>query len=87
MSDGAASNVVGVRDVYDMLATHAGTVTEQIRDLGDKVDRRLDQTDTKVDAVTSRMDKIEGAISVFKWLGPVGLAGLVYGILKGAGYL
>lgn len=75
MADGASSNVIGVRDVYDIVSR-----------LEAKVDNRMEQVDVKVDHLASRIDRLDGAISVFKWLGPAGVVGIVYGLGKAAGY-
>jgi tetrahydromethanopterin S-methyltransferase subunit B len=69
------TNLIGIKDVF-----------EAVNRLEGKVDSRLNALDAKVDTATSRLDRLEGAISLIKWLGPVGLVGLVYGIGKGAGY-
>jgi tetrahydromethanopterin S-methyltransferase subunit G len=53
----------------------------------DKLDLRLDTLDRKVDAVTSRIDRIEGAVQIVRWLGPVGVAALVYGLLTSQGLI
>jgi hypothetical protein len=76
MSDVPASpNVVGIRDVYDIVSR-----------LETKVDSRLSELDSKVDAVTSRMDRLEGGLSMLRWLGPLGVVALFYGIGKAAGF-
>lgn len=64
----------------------------------DKLDRRLDTLDGKVDRVdlkvdiaTSRIDRLEGqlqgSLGLVKWLGPAGVAALVFGLLKAQGYI
>lgn len=53
----------------------------------DKLDTRMTVLDSKVDLVASRMDKLEGALGMLKWLGPTGVAAVGYALLKGAGYL
>lgn len=74
--DGPSSNVVGVRDVYDIVSR-----------LETKLDDRLMAIDAKVDLVTGRIDRLEGGLSMLKWLGPTGLAALAYGLAKAAGLL
>lgn len=69
------SNVLGIRDVYELLARLEG-----------KVDSRMDSLDAKVDLVSSRQDRLDGALSLVKWLGPAGVVGMIYGIGKAAGY-
>ena len=76
MGDQPPSNVLGVRDVYELLSRVEG-----------KIDTRFEQVDSKVDQVTSRMDKLEGALMMFKWLGPTGVVALVFGIAKATGVL
>jgi hypothetical protein len=74
VSNGAPSNIIGIRDVLDAVNRLEG-----------KMDSRLDVLDAKVDQVSSRQDRIEGVLSVVKWLGPVGVVALVYGIGKASG--
>ena len=73
MSDG--SNLIGIKDVF-----------EAINRLEGKVDSRLNALDAKVDAVSARQDRLDGALSLVKWLGPAGVIGIIYGIGKAAGY-
>ncbi len=72
------SNVVGVRDVYDIVAR-----------LETKIDSRFSDIDAKVDSLSSRVDRLEGrlegSIGVIKWLGPAGVVALIYGIAKAQG--
>ena len=74
MSEGNGSNIIGIRDVFEAVARLEG-----------KVDTRLNALDAKVDEVASRQDRLEGGLSLVKWLGPAGLVGLVYGIGKASG--
>jgi hypothetical protein len=53
----------------------------------DKLDRRLDLTDGKLDGAISRLDRLEGGFALMKWLGPAGVAGVLVALAKGAGYL
>lgn len=69
------SNLIGIRDVFEAVARLEG-----------KVDSRLKSLEDKVDLVSSRQDKLDGALSLVKWLGPAGVIGLIYGIGKAAGY-
>ena len=64
-----------------------GDLFDRLDRIEDKLDKRLDSLDKKVDAVTSRMDRIEGAVQFIKWLGPVGVAALVYGVGKSQGLI
>jgi len=76
MSDvsSGGGNLIGIRDVFEAVARLEG-----------KVDTRLNTLDAKVDDLASRQDRLEGALSLVKWLGPAGLVGLVYGIGKASG--
>lgn len=73
MSDG--SNILGIKDVFEAVARLEG-----------KVDSRLNALEGKVDDVARRQDRLDGALSLVKWLGPAGVLGLIYGIGKAAGY-
>lgn len=52
----------------------------------DKLDTRLSALDVKVDGVAARQDRLEGkldgSLAIVKWLGPVGLAALLFGLLS-----
>ena len=86
MPDSPTSNVIGVRDVYDLVAGIDAKIETRFSALESKVDTRLDKTDDKVDHLSSRIDRFDGAISVVKWLGPAGVVGIIYGLGKSAGY-
>ena len=57
----------------------------------DKLDKQTATLDTKIGEVASRQDrlevKLEGSLSVIKWLGPVGIAALLFGLLNLYGFL
>jgi len=57
----------------------------------DKLDTRMTTQDRKVDAVKSDLDQLRGelrgSLGVVKWLGPVGLAALLFGLLSVYGLL
>lgn len=57
----------------------------------DKLDKRLTQLDAKVDGLSSRQDRLEGrldgVLGIVRWLGPVGLAALVAGLLMIYGFM
>lgn len=57
----------------------------------DKLDRRMTDLDAKVDGLGARQDrlegKLEGTLGIIKWLGPVGLAALVFGLMTVYGLL
>lgn len=73
-------------------------IFERLDRIEDKLDRRLDsldgkvdRLDMKVDITTSRIDRLEGrlegSLGLVKWLGPAGIAALIYGLLVAQGYL
>lgn len=57
----------------------------------DKLDTRLTALDSKVDAIATRQTRLEGqlagSIAMIRWLGPTGVAALVFALLKGAGFV
>ena len=53
----------------------------------DKLDRRLNTLDGKVDDANSRLDRLEGGLAMLKWLGPTGVAALVFALLQSAGFI
>lgn len=73
-----SSNVVGIRDVYDIVAR-----------LETKVDNRMAELDLKVDLLSSRVDRLEGrlegSVGMLKWLGPTGLVAVIFGIARLSG--
>lgn len=64
-----------------------GDVYQIVERLEGKLDLRLKVIDDDVASLTSRIDRIEGAMAFFKWLGPIGMAALVFGlfVIFGAG--
>jgi len=75
MSDVSGTNIIGLKDLL-----------EAVNRLEGKMDTRLAVLDAKVDLVSARQDRLDGALSLVKWLGPAGVLGLVYGIGKAVGY-
>lgn len=73
MTEGSTDRVT-MRDVLDA-----------VNRLEDKVSMRLTQQDGRLDAAVSRLDRIEGAVGLVKWLGPAGLAAVVGGLLLAFG--
>jgi hypothetical protein len=57
----------------------------------DKLDTRLTSLDGKVDALATRQTRMEGelrgSIAMVRWLGPTGVAALIFGALKASGLL
>lgn len=79
--------------------TGAVSVTNQdllaaVNRLEDKIDDRfrlqdaqIEKVDVKVSAATARLSQIEGAVSVIKWIGPAGVAALLFGVAKTVGII
>jgi hypothetical protein len=80
MSEDSNGNFIGVKAVYDAVLRLEG-----------KVDGQSARLDTEIDAVKSRMDRLEGrlegAMGLVKWLGPTSIVALVIGIAKMANLL
>lgn len=57
----------------------------------DKLDIRLSSLDAKVDGLASRQDRLEGrldgSIGMIRWLGPTGVAALLFGVIKATGLI
>lgn len=57
----------------------------------DKLDTRMSALDAKVDGIGSRQDRLEGelrgSVGMLRWLGPTGVAALIYGVAKASGLL
>jgi hypothetical protein len=57
----------------------------------DKLDTRMTTLDAKVDAIGARQDRLEGelrgSVGMLRWLGPTGIAALLFGVLKASGLL
>lgn len=57
----------------------------------DKLDSRLTTLDKKVDSLASKQDRLEGrldgSIGMIRWLGPTGVAALLFGVIKAAGLI
>ena len=57
----------------------------------DKLDTRMTTLDRKVDELGTRQDRLEGkldgSLGMLKWLGPTGVAAVIWGLLKAAGVL
>ena len=65
---------VTIRDVYDLVG-----------ELRVEMGKRIDATDSALDGVRSRLDRLEGAIGMVRWLGPSGVVLLIVGVLKASG--
>lgn len=71
---------------------HAGTwerIEQRLDRIEDKLDGRMSNLDQKVDAFGSRLDRLEGRLTgsfmMLRWIGPAGMAALLYGLAKSAG--
>jgi hypothetical protein len=53
----------------------------------DLLTRRLDRQDTKLDSVSSRLDKMEGGLGMLKWLGPTGIVAVIFAIAQASGLI
>lgn len=62
-------------------------ILDAVNRLEDKVTDRLNQQDARLDQTVSRLDRIEGAVGMVKWLGPAGVVALIIGLLTMAGYV
>lgn len=74
-------------DLFDAIAVLRSEQKAQSDRIEDKLDLRLNTVDTKVDGLTSRLDRMEGGLGMLKWLGPTGVAALVYGVAKSQGLI
>lgn len=66
--DGTTERVT-LRDVFDAVSA-----------LEDKITKRLDKQDERQADTTSRLDRMEGAIGLVKWLGPAGVVAVIGGL-------
>lgn len=71
---------VTIRDVYELIDLRLGKLEA-------KLDRRLDNLDREVDLLGARVDRIEGAVGLIKWIGPAGMAAVALGLLAGLGLI
>ncbi len=75
-------------------STNPGVYTrieQRLERIEDKLDARMDVLDTKVDGLNSRQDrlegKLEGTVGMIRWLGPVGVAAILFGLMTMYGLL
>lgn len=82
---------VTTADVYAAVDRTETRLTARLEAIEGKLDSRLKDTETKVDQVASRLDRLEGtlggSLGMVKWLGPAGVAALVIGLARGLGIL
>lgn len=66
-------------------------IEERLNRIEDKLDTRMTTLDAKVDDVRSRQDSLEGelrgSLGMVKWLGPTGVAAIIFGLIKASGLL
>ena len=86
--EGAAPPLTGTVSVtnQDLLAA-VNRLEDKIDDRFRLQDEQIQRVDLKVSAATARLSQIEGAVSIIKWIGPAGLAALLFGVMKGMGLL
>lgn len=53
----------------------------------DLLTRRLDRQDGKLDNLSSRLDKMEGGLGMLKWLGPTGIAAVIFALAQSMGLI
>ena len=74
-------------DLYGIISRCQVEQRAQADRIEDKIDQHLNALDNKVDALASRLDHMEGALGMLKWLGPTGIAALVYTIASAQGFV
>jgi hypothetical protein len=66
-------------------------IEQRLDRIEDKLDSRMNTLDAKVDGLAARQDRqegrLDGIVSVIKWLGPVGVAAILFGLLAIYGLL
>ena len=72
-------------DAIDHRRPSNGDLYARLDRIEDKLDRRLNTLDDKVDDVSSRLDHMEGGIAVLKWLGPTGVVAVIFAIARSSG--
>ena len=87
MSEHDTSNVIGVRTVYDAVLRLDGKLDA----MEQKFNQRAESTDTRVDDVIRRQERLEGRLEgsfgMVKWLGPAGVAAVIFGAAKASGLI
>lgn len=79
------ANRIGVADVYRLVSGIEAKQDVRWQNLESKLDRRDEKVDERINGVVSRLDRIEGAIGVVRWLGPAGVGAVFLGLLSMAG--
>lgn len=90
-SEGAPSNIIGIRDVFEAVAHLRGELTTSTQSLRDDIGaarqeqaRQAVETAKDISYVKGKMD---GWIGALRWIGPAGLAALLVGVLVMAGVI
>jgi len=69
-------------DMIDNRRPSNGDLSARLERIEDKLDRRLNILDDKVDHVSSRLDRMEGALGMLKWLGPTGVVAIMAALFR-----
>ncbi len=77
--------------VYARIEAALVQQTARLDRIEDKLDARMTTLDSKVDTIGSRQDRLEGkldgTLGMIRWLGPTGVAAIIFGAAKAAGIL
>lgn len=80
-------NIIGVRTVYDAVIRLEG----KLDGLEGRVNSRSEATDSRIDGVMLKQERLEGrlegSLGMIKWLGPTGVAAVLFAIAKAAGFI
>lgn len=74
-------------DPVDNRRPSNGDLYARLDRIEDKMDLRLNALDSKVDAASARLDRMEGGLSMLKWLGPTGIVAVIFAIAQASGLL
>lgn len=62
-----------------------GRIEARLDRIEDKLDARMNSLDKKVDGLSTRQDRLEGRldgmVAIIKWVGPAGVAAIIFGLL------
>lgn len=83
------SGRVTTADVYAVVERVESRLVSRIDALDARIAAHMLLQDAKVDAIDTRLDRLEGrlqgSLEMVKWLGPVGLAAIAIGLIRGLG--
>ena len=74
-------------DMPDGPPVRNSDIQSQLNRIEDKIDRRLTELEVKVDAATSRLDRMEGGLSMLRWLGPTGVIAVIIAVAQSSGLI